>query len=268
MTKTNQKNASKLEAVRNHAMEIPADNVREPNMPVDAYVGEVQGTLSAARIHWARFVAIGFAERWLRQAEDGAAALSEAQAGWLATRDRGRSHAEKALIETCFSTRDDLLATCGYVFRNNESARTKIAAIREGEGIYDCAQDLKDVSALIETDRAAFDAIGFDWDKVASARAMSDEVLKVHATESVAKTLDEAKALRDRVYTWTNLAVDEIRAAGLYVLRNENRPDWLAQFRSRYALANKRRNRLKKAVAPGATTAATTAPVTASTPNR
>ena len=89
---------------------------------------------------------------------------------------------------------------------------------------------------------------------------MSDEVLKVHATESVAKTLDEAKALRDRVYTWTDFAVDEIRAAGLYVLRNENRPDWLAQFRSRYAIAKVRRSREKRTTA--ATNAANPTPTT------
>lgn len=259
MTKTLQKKTETFEAVRSHAMELPADKVREPNMPVDTYVGEVQNTLSAARTHWHRFEAMNFPERWLRQAEDGAASLAEAQARWIATRDRGRSQAEKALLDVCYTHRDDLLATAAYVFRDNDTARAKIAAIREGEGIYDCAQDLKDIAALCETDRAAFDAIDFSWDAVLRARALSDEVLKVHATESVAKTLDDAKALRDRIYTWTNIAVDEIRAAGLYVLRNENRSDWLAQFRSRYAIARVRRSREKRTTTPATNAANPTA---------
>jgi hypothetical protein len=49
MTKVNQKRAEILETVKNYAMEIPADEVREPNMPVDTYGGEVQNTLAAAR---------------------------------------------------------------------------------------------------------------------------------------------------------------------------------------------------------------------------
>ena len=60
MTQEKQNKKSKSDEVRSYLNDIPADKVREPNMPVDAYVGEVQSTLSAARIHWARFVAIGF----------------------------------------------------------------------------------------------------------------------------------------------------------------------------------------------------------------
>ena len=80
---------------------------------------------------------------------------------------------------------------------------------------------------------------------------MSDELLNMHSTNAVQKTLKEAKELRDRIFTWTDEAVDEIRAAGLFVIRNENRPDWLAIFRSTYALAKGWRSKLKR-VTPAA----------------
>jgi hypothetical protein len=84
--------ASKLNAVRAAVSEIPADKVREPNIPVDVYLGEVQATISAAHEHWNRFLAIDFAKKWLCQAEDGALAFGEAQAAGLnVPRNEGRA---------------------------------------------------------------------------------------------------------------------------------------------------------------------------------
>jgi hypothetical protein len=266
MTEKNHEKQSKMNAVRAAVAEIPTDKIREPNIPADVYLGEVQATISAAREHWHRFEAIGFPEKWLCQAEDGALAFGEVQAAWLTAKNAGRPMAESALVEKAYHERDEGAVTAGYVLRDDEAGRRTLSAIREGEGVIDCAQDLKDIAALIEANRAKFEAIRFDFGWCERACATSDELLKVRAANTTESVLTEAKALRDRIFTWTDTAVDEIRAAGLYVLRNEGRADWLAKFRSRYAISKARRNRAGRTTSAVAAANATTPTATTNPP--
>jgi hypothetical protein len=184
--------------------------------------------------------------------------LGEAQAAWLALREAGRPMAERSLIEEAHRLRQELLATSDYVFRNDVGLQQKVSAIREGEGIADLVQDLKDLTALMDSQRAAFTAIDFDLALVERARTTSEELGRVRSSNTAQKTLNESKELRDQVFTWTNQAIDELRAAGLYLFRND-KASLLALFRSRHAIARGRRHRSNRSAVRGSAIANPTA---------
>ncbi|MBI3070757.1 MAG: hypothetical protein HYY84_01390 [Deltaproteobacteria bacterium] len=256
-------NKSMLDKIRRTLLAIPADKVRAPTMPIDVYVGEVLSTLAAARTHRPRFEAINFPEKWFAQAEDGAQALIEAQAHWRASREAGRSPAFRDLVARARALRAELLATAGYAFRNDQAMQKRLSAIREGRTTADLAQDLSDLAALYDDNRPAFEAVGYDLAICDQVLAMREELLKAHAVaaadNAAAQTsMSDAKRVRNRAFTWVDEALAEIRGAGLYVLRNENRPDWLAAFRSRYVVERKRRSRANKTGATAPPTATKT----------
>lgn len=76
------------------------------------------------------------------------------------------------------------------------------------------------------------DAIGFDFSILARAEQVAKELPELHAHKSAASTTSHDKIKRDQIFYLLKLKVDEIRALGRYVFRNNS--ERLKGYRSAY----------------------------------
>ncbi|MBI3071381.1 MAG: hypothetical protein HYY84_04555 [Deltaproteobacteria bacterium] len=245
---------------------ISATDVAEPDRPVATIVQEALDLADAAHRYRASLLAVGVDAAIIDGLAERAKALSAAQTEWTNTRETGLPATLHAAVDRATELRRDIVDSALYALRNDDAALDVIARIRDGEGVADLCQDLKDLGVLVERNRAAFDRVDFDFEDVTRARAIADEVQKGHAEATTKKALDDKKDLRNRAFTYLDEAVDEVRAAGLFAFRRDADATRTSLFRSAYAL---RRGRKSRAAAPASASASApaTAPASATASN-
>ncbi|MFH1213199.1 MAG: hypothetical protein V1681_03870, partial [Candidatus Neomarinimicrobiota bacterium] len=199
---------------------IAANQVKSPNMPVDAFLQEAENTYHWVQDDKVKLVAAGLDWSLVDDLPVRAGALREAQSLWYKERF-SREDAQKQWNEKspdAYDLRDTLLHDFRYAFRNEADLTSRINAIAEGSGHADMIQDLNDLALLGKDHTDLLTAIGFDLTLLDTAAALSTELATLYSEVSTAQNEENAeRVIRDRAYTYVKMALDEIRNCGQFV---------------------------------------------------
>ena len=221
---------------------IPAGEVKEPSIPVDAFVQEAENLKQWATADAEALAVAGITSEMIQELGTRAGALREAQSLWFKDRHT-RKQAEEDWIDqspAAYDLRDELLHALSFAFRKDDNLLSRVSEIREGSGKDDMIQDLNDLSVLGKEHTDLLNAINLDLTKLDTAAQLADEMAELLALANGSKeTGNDSKILRDRANTLLKKLVDEIRSAGKYVFWKQ--PERLAGYKSQYWKRKKRK---------------------------
>ena len=206
---------------------IPDNEMKSPNMPVDAFLQEVENTCKWVEDDKDKLVAAGLDWSLVEDMPVRAGALREAQSLWYKERF-SREEAEKEWIEkspAAYDLRNVLLHDFRHAFRKTPELTSRVRAIADGSGHADMIQDLNDLALLGKDHEELLTAISFDLTKLDLAAATAEEMATLLSQVSVDRAeRNSERVIRDKAYTFLKQALDEVRACGQYVFwRDEDR---------------------------------------------
>jgi hypothetical protein len=208
-------------------MAIPADEVKTPDMPVNAAIQENENLYLWCRDDKAELMGAGLPEDTIDSLTVRNGACRTAEAMWQreqhTPQDAQKEWEERA--PEAYELRDRLLHDFRYAFRNDERLLKKVSAITDGTGDADMIQDLSNLAALGEDNPAPLALINFDVTLLQLAATTADELAIVLAQANGEKEIDsQVKITRDRAYNYMQQAANEIKNCGRYVFwKNEAR---------------------------------------------
>ncbi len=214
--------------------QIAAEDIKTPNIPIDVFIQEAVNLKEWASDDQAALMGVGLPESSLDLLEQGAGALSHAQAVWMKER-YSQEEAKKlwdAQSPAAYELRSDLEAAFDYAFDGNEELLAKVDAIKEGTGHEDMIQDLVELSVLGKDHKAELTAINFDHTQLDTADRLAEEMRNLLAQVNGEDTKKEEKTIRDQAYTLLKETVDKVRKAGRYALRKQ--PERVKGYGSSY----------------------------------
>lgn len=236
-------NKQDFDATLSVAQALPVEQVKEPNMPVGIYLQEAEDLSQIAQSDKQALMAVGLPESLISLLSTYAGATREAQSLWSKERQMREEAEEQWQTEAPkgYELRDMLIHTFSYAFRKNEALLKRVKAIREGHGHSDMVQDLNDLAVLGKSEEPLLVQINFDMGELETARTLSDKLSTLLAQSNGERTSpNDAKELRDRMYTLLKTVVDEVRDCGKFVFWKDERK------RRQYSSAYKRRMRNKQ----------------------
>ena len=230
------------------ASALPADSVKEPDIPVDVFLREAKTVNTGCVEHKDALVALGVTQEMFDTAVVYVDALDSAETIWQAER-KGAARREKfaAIIDEAEEVRTDALDAGELALRKSQEGKERMSRIREDDGLEDLASDMGDVAALLTDARHLFEAINYPVDETSTRTAeLRDLIRKNLSAEDVGKTLSAAKDTRDRVFTLADEAISEIRSYAKFAFRKDRSPSRKNLFTSDY---NRRRNQRRRRAA-------------------
>jgi len=241
--KMREMSAEDLEGLLLELNSIAAADVDTPDIPMPTVLQEAHdlATYVAQDDVRGRLLAVGAEAEDLDLFPTAVGAAREAQSRWAVVRDGAKPEAQQEREATGRETRSTLIASCRWNLRRSRPAQSALDAIAEGDGIEDLIQDLEDLAALIEGNRAGFEQDQtFDVSaQVEGARSLASDIrtglTALRTTEERPRILDQ----RDRAFTFLDDLVSDIREAGRYAFRLE--PNRLRHFSSSYLKRRRRR---------------------------
>jgi len=217
--------------------EIPADQVKRPNMPISNVLQEAEDLYIWA-LEDKEALENNSGLDWLVHVEDipvRAGALRHVQSLWNSER-YSLEEATKKWKETApkaYQLRDNLLDDFRYAFRKQKNLINRVRAIAEGRSHADMIQDLSDLSVLGKSNAQELIAAKFDLRKLNIAAQQSEAMAKLLAQSvGASQERSETKQIRDRAYAHLKEAIDEVRDAGKYVFRHN--PERYKGYINRY----------------------------------
>jgi hypothetical protein len=236
-----------LDSIRGRLDELPEDEVRPPPMPIDRMSIEAHALALTAGAVRDQLVAKGLDPAQIELLPMLARAATEAQSQVNALRGAQRSQEELALEAEAVELRAEMMAAGRFGLRKNNDAQAALDRVQDGTGLADLVQDIKDLAAIHDRYAPELEAIGADpKGKAARARALAGKLEIVLATRRAADRSEYvAMNTRDRAATLLAETMAEVRAAGAYTFRKDQR--MLAKFRSEY---NQRRRKAGKPPEP------------------
>lgn len=226
-----------LEKVSEEARALGADELMTPDMPVATVIAEVQASASLVdddkavreQLHKTRYKAKDHTRLKLLLS-----ALVVAQTRWNRQRTGRNDQAYIDEVERAEALRAKILRAADYNCAQDHTAVGRIAAVREGEGVADLVQDLRDLKVFLADFKALFAQDGlFDLD---AARDDIDERLERLGpliSDKLQGSGADARELRDRVYTLFIREVRAMRDAASYAFADA--PATRAKFQSAYS---------------------------------
>lgn len=219
-------NKQDFDATLQVAQALLQEQVEEPRIPIGIYLQESEDLAQIALSDKEKLTSAGLPEQIINQLPTYAGATREAQSLWSKERQM-REEAEESWQNEApkgYDLRDKLIHTFNYAFRKNEALLKRVKAIREGYGHSDMVQDLNDLAILGKSEEPLLVQINFDMGELETARTLSDELATLLAQSNGERTNpNEAKELRDRMYTLLKTAVDEVRDCGKYIFWKDER---------------------------------------------
>jgi hypothetical protein len=157
--------------------------------------------------------------------------LEEKEQDWLAHR-LASSSGRKVALQQAERLKKDMIAALRYFLHRDEAVQARVDNILPGTGLADLIDDLQKLAALLRENAAALARADLPPDAADRAEELArllglDEVARSLATSEEGRHLQDQ---RNRAFWYLREAMDEIRAAGRYVYRND--PRRLALFRS------------------------------------
>ncbi len=232
-----------MEQLSAEISELKAEEIMEPDMPVATAIAEAQASVDLVdedaevreRLFKSRYKAADHAKLKLILA-----GLIITQQRWNRVRVGRDDQAYIDEVVRAEATRSDLLKAADYNCGDDRVAAGRLSGIREGEGVADLLQDLRDLDLFLVDYEAMF-AQDETFD-VADARAdLAERLDRLSPLVSV-KLVDgdrpATKEERDRVYTLFTAKLRELRRAAAYIF--EQAPATRAQFQSAYTLRRSR----------------------------
>ncbi len=204
---------------------IEQDQIKTPKAPVDSILQEAENLYV-----WAtkdqQALEQGSGLDWTQHVTDlptRAGALRYAQSHWVSER-YSQEEANKIWKETsekAYKMRDDLLDDFRYAYRKRSDLINRVRSIADGYGDADMIQDLSDLSVLGKSNPDELVTAKFDLSKLDTAATDADTLAELLAKANGATQENAAaKEIRDKAYTHLKEALDEVRAAGKYVFKN------------------------------------------------
>ncbi len=223
------------------AME-PKDIKQPHNIPVGTYIQESQALLLWVREDKRTLTDMGFHWEWVEDLPVRINTLVEAEA----ILDNSKNSQPESLKEwtqkapEAQKLRDTLLNTFRFAFRKHPGLLRNTKNIAKGNTYSDMIQDLNDLSVLGNANKELLEAVRMDMSLLDEAARTSDEMGSLYADAVLAQRgKSNHREIRDRAYTHLKKAVDEIRAYGKFVFR-ENK-ERAAGYRSQFLRKRKGR---------------------------
>jgi hypothetical protein len=254
-----------IKATETAMMAIPADEVRKPAIPVEAYCHQGERIVEAAKRDREALVATGITPDAIDSLPARLRALRSADAEWLVRRTRGRPPEQVERETAGFGHRNEAGATARFGLRNDVEAQAVLDEIQKGDGVADMLDDMEKLAVLFREKGARFEIPNFDARKEAEWLERDAAAIRTgSAAWKVAESGETLMERRDRAYTYADGAIAEIRAAARYAFRSDRDDHRLSPYVDSYRVGTNRRSRAnrgeKKATAPAAAATATSSP--------
>lgn len=214
---------------------IPKEEVKRPNMPVDVFIQEAYNLHEWVQQDKKILTGVGLDWALVDDLPIRAEVLRYTQSIWM----RERYSQKKAQEEwaraspVAYELKNDLEAGYRFAFRKHPELLRKVALIENGTGHSDMVQDLQDLAVLGKANTGLLQVIGISLDQLNEAETKSQEMSTLLARVNKAKNNgNPGRVMRDHAYTHTKAAVDDIRAAGRYAFRKDQKR--LKGYRSEY----------------------------------
>ncbi len=226
--------AEDLNVLRDDLMQLPAEEVKDPSIPVDIAIQESENLYSWCIPDKGKFLKLSLTEDFLSSLLIRGGALRETESLWVAKRDEVEG-AQEAWIKdskSAYQLRDQILHDFRYAYRKSENIMKKLRKIGSGNGHADMIQDLNDLSVIGREYFEPLNKIDYDMSLLERASVTADNMGRSLAEANAEDGYNEALDLRNRAFAYLKVVVDEVRAAGKYIFwKNEEK---LKGYRSEY----------------------------------
>ena len=217
------------------AQKLTAEDILTPRIPIGIYLQEAENLSQTALADIKKLIAAGLSEKVIANIQLYAGACREEQSIWNREYN-ARQVAEQQWAEQMplgYNLREKLAHAFSYAFRADESLLKKVRAFRVGRGHADMIQDLSDIAVLGRANLPLLNAIHFDTNELNTAADLSSSLAGLFAQANGERLSDNnAKQMRDRMYTLLKQAVDEVYSCGRYLFWNDEKR--LKMYRSAY----------------------------------
>jgi len=222
---------------------VSKDSMKEPYIPMDNYLGEVETLCYTARKDIEQLTTLGFTEERITYVEELAEATRYAQAAWYhQLKEQEEALKTWKLREAvAVDLRAQILHTLRFKFRKNEEMLDKVRLIEEGDSGADLVQDFSDLSVLLrkygeELADLISPELAEETDKLSAELA---DLLAAANGERHAP--NEDKIVRNQAYTLLKEEVDELREFGKFLFWKD--PKHAEKYASAYLRKKNRRHR-------------------------
>lgn len=227
--------AKALEVLKPTIVAIPKKNVVQIAMPVNVMVQEACDMVQCARNDAGSLSTINYTMEKADDLELRAAACQQAESLWLEQNHcaNGAEDNWAALREQAIEAKFDTIHTFKYAYRNNKNVMDAIAEVVEGGTHADTMQDISDLVVLGKKHPEPLTAINYDLSKLDTLEKLGNDASNALAIANENRLSgSEAKVLRDKAYTYLKEGLDELRAAGKFVFRKDEKKQ--KRYQSRY----------------------------------
>lgn len=244
---------SNLGALRNELEAILVELIREPSLPVNFACDETltleklalrdEPKLKLRKLDWSLVTSLAQRSRALQEAES-IYMLAQFGTGELLVKWQAASTEAIAI-------REELTHGMLYAFDGNEVLLDAVRAIMQGNSFSDLVQDQSDLEGLGIKYKDLLDAAGIDFKLIERAGEMKFILGDLLAQSNVDKMeKSPEKLLRDRAFTYMDMAVDKIRKCGKSVFWKD--PEHAAHYASAYLRKQRRKAEKAKSAQPAA----------------
>jgi hypothetical protein len=216
----------------------------QPDIPIHVDFQEVQDLLAWLDGHRdavRQLADVGLAPEIIETVRTALAAARQAQSDWSTLRDPRKPADQAGLEEAGRKLRSAAVAACRFTLRGDRNVQGVLDRIVQGDGIADLVQDLEDLATLVEQNLTAL-APNKKFDAPRQIPTLRDTAREIRLGLAQYRTAGAQKTavdLRNRAWTWLDLHVSELRAAGRYAFAGT---ETAKEFRS----AHERRSRLSR----------------------
>jgi hypothetical protein len=153
------------------------------------------------------------------------------------------------LYTEAVTLREQTLHDFLYAFDGHDNLIELVKKIKEGDSFADLVQDMSDIEGAGLQNKELLDAAGIDFGVIQRAGVLKTELAEMMAKVNVDKMeKSPEKELRDRTYTYLDMAVSKIRTCGRSVFWRDQ--DRVKHYASAYLRKmNRKYERSKKATA-------------------
>lgn len=155
-------------------------------------------------------------------------ALDLLESAWLTSRVVATPRSVGSVRDSAEQLKRDAFAAVRWWLREDEEVQRALDAIAEGSGDPDLIDDLRRLAALVDAHRPRLKKADLPKKAGEAMRTLADALADATATRPIDAEVAAQENLRNRAYWHLRGLMDEIRAAGRYVFREQ--PKRLAAF--------------------------------------